>query len=234
MKGKLFLIPTLLGDTSPHKVLPSSVFEVIKRLNYYIVEDIRTARRFLKKTGISVKIDDIEFFELNKYTDDKDLAGFLAAANAGFDTGLLSEAGAPCIADPGSKITSLAHGSGIKVVPLAGPSSIILALMASGLNGQAFTFHGYLPVKRDKRSQTLKKLEYDSSTKGQSQIFMETPYRNMQMFDALIETCRPSTKLCIACDITLESEFILTCSIAEWKKNKPDINKRPAIFIIQS
>lgn len=233
MKGNLYLIPTLLGNTSPETVLPASVFDIIKRLSHYIVEDIRTARRFLKKTGVSVPIDDIEFYELNKYTDDKDLKGFLDAANAGFDTGLLSEAGVPCVADPGSKITSIAHSSGIKVIPLTGPSSIILALMASGLNGQTFTFHGYLPVKKHERSHRLKKIEHESATKKQSQIFMETPYRNSQMIDTLTEICRPSTKLCIACDITLESEFILTCSIAEWKKNKPDINKRPAIFIIQ-
>jgi 16S rRNA (cytidine1402-2'-O)-methyltransferase len=233
MNGKLYLIPSLLGNSAPGEVLPESVFRAIDRLRYYIVEDIRSARRFLIKAGSSVKIDDITFFELNKYTEDKELRGFLAPATSGYDTGLLSEAGTPCVADPGSKITAIAHEKGIRVVPLTGPSSIILALMASGLNGQSFAFHGYLPVKRDDRIRAVKRIEQESSARKQSQIFMETPYRNMQMLDTLTEVCNPSTQLCIACEITLESEFIYTRSISWWKKNKPDINKRPAIFILQ-
>lgn len=233
MPGKLYLIPTLLGDTPADEVLPASVFRVINRLHYYIAEDIRSARRFLKKAGSSVNIDDMEFYELNKHTKDQELAGFLSATLSGHDTGLLSEAGMPCVADPGSKITSLAHNYGIKVIPLSGPSSIMLALMASGLNGQSFTFHGYLPVKRHERNRAIKKIEQESISRKQAQIFMETPYRNMQILEALTEVCSPSAQLCIACDITLESEFILTREINYWKKNKPDINKRPAIFILQ-
>ncbi len=234
MKGNLYLIPTVLGSTIPSEVLPDSVFKVIKGLKHYIAEDIKSARRFLKRAGTSVPVDEIKFFELNKYTEKNDLAGFLTDANSGNDTGLLSEAGVPCVADPGSVIVSLAHNYGIRVVPLTGPSSIILALMASGLNGQSFAFHGYLPVKKNARNRMIKKLEKESAIKNQAQIFMETPYRNMQMTDSLIMVCLPNTNLCIACDITLESEFICTRTIYEWKKNKPDINKRPAIFIIQS
>lgn len=233
MAGKLYLIPTVLGDIPPQEVLPASVFRITDDLKHYIVEDIRTARRFIRSTGSSVAIDDITFFELNKHTADEDLPGFLAPARDGFDTGIISEAGVPCIADPGSKIVSIAHNLGIKVVPLTGPSSIILALMASGLNGQGFVFHGYLPINKNERSNALKKIERDSGFNDQAQIFMETPYRNMQMTDTILEICKPSTMLCIACDITLDTEFISTRSIAGWKKNKPDIHKRPAIFIIQ-
>ena len=234
MKGNLYLIPTVLGDTSPSDVLPASVFEVLNRLKHYIAEDIRTARRFLRKAGSSVPIDDIVFLELNKYTNEDDLAGFLEYADAGHDTGLLSEAGVPCVADPGSQITAIAHQSGIRVIPLTGPSSIILALMASGLNGQNFAFHGYLPVKSGERNKMLKRLEQESALKGQAQIFMETPYRNMQILDAIISVCKPSTLLCIASDITLESELISTRKVSRWAKKKPDIHKRPAIFIIQN
>jgi 16S rRNA (cytidine1402-2'-O)-methyltransferase len=233
-QGKLYLIPTLLGPSRPGDVLPERVFEIINRLHYYIVEDIRSARRFLKWAGCTIDINDITFYELNKYTEEKELAGYLGAVISGHDTGLLSEAGVPCVADPGSRITSMAHGRNIKVVPLSGPSSIILALMASGLNGQSFVFHGYLPVKRNDRNQAVKKIEQASLHNNQSQIFMETPYRNMQMLETLTRVCNPSTQLCIACDITLESEFISTRPVSEWEKNKPDIDKRPAIFILQA
>jgi 16S rRNA (cytidine1402-2'-O)-methyltransferase len=234
MAGKIFLIPTVLGDSPPEKVLPSSVFKVIERLKHYIVEDLRTARRFIRSAGSPVPIDDMKFFELNKYTSKEDYLSFLDPVRAGHDTGLLSEAGVPCVADPGADIVAIAHNLDIKVVPLSGPSSIILALMASGMNGQGFVFHGYLPVNKAERTNAVKKLERDSGINNQSQIFMETPFRNMQMLDTLTSYCKPSTLLCIACDITLETEFISTRSIADWKKNKPDINKRPAIFIIQN
>jgi 16S rRNA (cytidine1402-2'-O)-methyltransferase len=233
MSGKLYLIPSLLGNSLPESVLPEAVFGLIKRLHYYIVEDIRSARRFLKKVHPPVEIDKITFFELNKYTDEKELPGFLAAALSGHDTGLITEAGVPCVADPGSKITSIAHMRGIQVVPVAGPSSVIMALMASGLNGQKFAFHGYLPVKQHSRIQALKRIEQESVLTTQAQIFMETPYRNMQMLETLTSVCDPASQLCIACDITLETEFIMTRFISEWKKNKPDLHKRPAIFILQ-
>ncbi len=234
MYGNLYLIPTLLGDSLPQDVLPGSVFRIINRLDYYIAEEVRSARRFLKKAGSPMKIDDITFFQLDKYTGEDELAGFLDPAISGHDIGLLSEAGLPCVADPGAKITIMAHRRGIRVIPLSGPSSIMLALMASGLNGQVFAFHGYLPVKENERIKALKNLELESSLKGQSQIFMETPYRNCRMFDTLMIACRQSTLLCIACDLTLESEFISTKTIDQWKKNKPDLHKRPAIFILQS
>jgi 16S rRNA (cytidine1402-2'-O)-methyltransferase len=233
MPGKLYLIPSLLGDSAPEEVLPQSVFRVINRVDHYIAENVRSARRFLIKAGSKVKIDDIKFYELNKYTPDTDLAGFLEPAAAGSEMGLLSEAGVPCIADPGAKITAIAHRMGIRVVPLAGPSSVILALMASGMNGQSFIFHGYLPVKQNERIQAIKRIERDSKSNGQSQIFMETPYRNISMLEDLVKVCDPATLLCIACDITLESEFILTREISGWAKKKPDIHKRPAIFILQ-
>lgn len=233
-QGNLYLIPTVLGNNLPSQVLPACVFKVINQLKFFIAEDIRTARRFLKKAGLSVPVDEIIFFELNKYTKKEELAGFLQPAVRGFDTGLLSESGAPCIADPGSDIVAIAHKSGIRVVPLTGPSSILLALMASGLNGQKFCFNGYLPVKARERNNMIKKLEQESAIKRQAQIFMETPYRNMQMLNSLITTCKPSTMLCIACDITLDTEFIMTLTIGEWRQKKPDIHKRPAIFIIQS
>jgi 16S rRNA (cytidine1402-2'-O)-methyltransferase len=233
MPGKLYLIPSLLGDSAPEEVLPQAVFEIIKRIDCYIAEDIRTARRFLKKAVTKVEIDNLRFFELNKYTPDEDLAGYLQPAVAGKDMGLLSDAGAPCIADPGSKITMLAHRTGIPVVPLVGPTSIMLALMASGLNGQFFTFHGYLPVKKAERIKAIKRIEKESINKRQSQIFMETPYRNAAMLEDLTRVCNPSTLLCVACDITLGSEFISTREIADWAKKKPDIHKRPAIFILQ-
>lgn len=233
-KGMLYLIPTVLGETPPSEVLPDSVLKVIKNLKYYIVENARTARRFLKKAGTTVPLDEIVFFELNKHTKEQEIAGFIEPAMAGNDTGLLSEAGVPCIADPGSVIAALAHRKGIRVIPLTGPCSLILALMASGLNGQSFTFHGYLPVKQDRRTGMVKKLEKNSGYYRQAQIFMETPYRNMQMLETIISVCKPDTLLCIACDITLGSEFIATRTVGEWRKKRPDIHKRPAIYIIQS
>ena len=233
MKGNLYLIPVLLGNSKPEEVLPSSLFELITRIDYYIVEDVRSARRFLKKADANTEIDKLTFFELNKHTANIEIDSFLEPARSGSDTGLMSEAGSPCVADPGSNIIYAAHRSGIKVIPLPGPSSIILALMASGLNGQKFAFHGYLPVNKVERSRMVKSLENESLTSRQSQIFMETPYRNMQMVETLTEICNPATQLCIACDITLDSEYIYTCSIAEWKRIKPDINRRPAIFILQ-
>jgi 16S rRNA (cytidine1402-2'-O)-methyltransferase len=233
MKGNLYLIPTVLNGSRPSDVLPETVFRVLDRLNYYIAENIRTARRFIKSAGSSVPIDDITFFELNKHTSDDDLINYLVPAKTGSDMGLLSEAGVPCVADPGSKIVAIAHESGLRVIPLTGPSSVILALMASGLNGQNFVFHGYLPVNKAEKINTLKKIERESGNRNQAQIFMETPFRNLQMVDAITTACNLSTMLCIACDLTLDTEMILTRSISWWKKNKPDIDKRPAIFILQ-
>ncbi len=232
--GSIYLIPNLLGETGPHDVLPSRVFQIIKRLRYYIAEDIRTARRFLKKAGIPFQLDEVSFNILNKHTLEEDIPGFLSPAFEGNDTGIISEAGIPCVADPGSEIVSMAHEKGLRVIPLTGPSSIFLALMASGLNGQSFIFHGYLPVKPALRYNALKKIENDSAINNRSQIFMETPYRNMKMVESILSVCQPSARLCIACDITMPTEFISTNTILGWRKKKPDIHKRLVIFILQA
>ncbi len=232
--GHIYLIPTLLGETGPHDVLPSRVFQIIQRLRYYIAEDIRTARRFLKKAGIPFQFDEICFNILNKHTLEEDIPGFLSPAVEGNDTGIISEAGIPCIADPGSQIVLMAHEKGLRVIPLTGPSSIFLALMASGLNGQSFVFHGYLPVKSALRNKALRKIENDSANNKRSHIFMETPYRNMNMLESILSVCQPSTMLCIACDLTMPTEFISTNTIRGWREVTPDIHKRPAIFILQA
>lgn len=234
MKGKLYLIPNTLGDSPIERVLPQYNSELINKIDHYIVENIRTARRFLSKSGIKTKIDNLEFFELNKHTQPEDIHSFLSPLNNGIDMGVISEAGVPAVADPGAEIVRIAHESGIKVVPLVGPSSILMALMASGFNGQSFAFNGYLPVKPPERVKQIKNDELKSKKEGQTQIYIEAPYRNMQLFDSFIKTLNPGTKLCIAVDISLESENIITNTVKSWKKNKVEIHKRPAIFIVQA
>ncbi len=234
MNSKIYLIPTTLGESNINSVIPSKVKTIIEELDYFIVENTRTARRYIRKVSKDKIIDKITFFELNKHTKPTELEGFLQAAFSGNNIGIISEAGNPGIADPGAEIVSIAHRKGIQVVPLVGPSSILLALISSGLNGQNFAFNGYLPVKQNERIKKIQFLENRSKTENQSQIFMETPYRNMKMFDDIISSCRNNTLLCLATDITLESEFIKTKNIAEWKKKKPEINKRPTIFILHA
>ncbi len=231
-EGKLYLIPTLLGDEPAVQVLPAGTLEVIHRLDHFIVEEIRTARRFLRKAGVTRPLEEISFDIFNEHSRNEDIANYLEPARNGYDLGLLSEAGTPCIADPGSEIVEMAHSIGIVVVPLTGPSSLLLALMASGFNGQSFTFLGYLPVDRTERARTIKEIERIAADKKQTQIFIETPYRNLQLFEALLQTCRDATLLCLATDVTGKNGFILTKSIGEWKKNKPDINKRPTVFLL--
>jgi len=233
MKGNLYLIPSTLGDSQVSDVIPDKVLNVINTINLYIVENERSARRYLLKAGLTTPVDDLTFFILNKHTKPGELNEFLIPAEKGLDTGIISEAGCPCIADPGSQIVKLAHKKDIRVIPLTGPSSIPLALMASGMNGQNFCFNGYLPKNRQERVKKIRSLEKRSKQKKQTQIFMETPYRNMHILEDLIKTCDDNTLLCIAADITLEDEFIRTKTIKEWKKNLPDINKRPVIFLIQ-
>ncbi|MHA7844166.1 MAG: SAM-dependent methyltransferase [Winogradskyella sp.] len=232
-KGLLYLIPTRLGDNPPLEVLPISIKKVIEDIDYYIVENEKTARRFIKRISPSKSQPSLKLSVLNKYTTEEERNTFLNPCLEGHTIGLLSEAGCPAIADPGSDIVSLAHSMGIKVVPLVGPSSIILALMASGMNGQSFCFNGYLPIDKAERKSKLKSLERLSSEYKQAQIFIETPYRNTKMLEDLANVLHPKTRVCVACDITLPSEFIKTLPAKDWKRNKEDLHRRPAIFIIQ-
>ena len=230
--GKLYLIPTTLGDTEPLEVLPFSVKKIIEGLDIFIVENEKTARRFIKRITPKKSQPNLTILKLDKYADEFEVRSYLDACQKGDSVGLLSEAGVPAIADPGAEIVKLAHEKNIPVVPLVGPSSIILAMMASGLNGQNFAFNGYLPIDSQRRKKAIKSLEKLSKEKGQSQIFIETPYRNEKMLADLKTTLTPTTKLCVACDITLETEFIKTMEINQWKKQQPNLHKRPTIFII--
>ncbi len=231
MKGKLYLIPSTIGDTPVTHVIPPLNLSVINEIKHFIVENERTARRELIKMGIETPIDDLEFFVLNKHTRSEDIPEFLKIAETS-NLGLLSEAGVPAVADPGSEIVALAHQRNIEVIPLIGPSSILLALMASGLNGQNFAFVGYLPVQKHERIKRIRQLEQRSKAENQSQIFIETPYRNNQLLEDILFACTPPTRLCIAADISTENALIRTDQISTWKKKKPDLNKRPAIFIL--
>lgn len=231
-KGNLYLIPTPLGETKSENVLPAFNFQVIQRIDTFIVEELRTARRFLRKAGYIKDFETVTFHLLNEHTPDEEAIGMLENTLKGHHVGLLSEAGLPCIADPGNIVVRLAHQKGIRVIPLTGPSSIMLALMASGLNGQSFVFHGYLPVKPDERSKALHELEQAASKRNQTQIFIETPYRNLQMLESIVKTCHPSLTLCIAADLTLETEWIRSMPLNEWKRQKPDLHKRPAVFLL--
>jgi len=228
----LYLIPTSLGDCSFDHILPAYNTELVTRLKHFIVEDIRTARRFLKKMDPSIDIDSLTFFILNQHTTPEELSDFLKPMFVGNDMGVLSEAGCPAIADPGADVVAMAQKYNFSVVPLVGPSSILLSLMASGFNGQSFAFVGYLPIQPADRAKMLRKLETRAYNENQSQIFIETPYRNMKMLEEILQTCQPNTRLCIAVDITLETEFIKTKTVKEWKNQLPDLNKRPCIFLL--
>ncbi|WP_179007769.1 SAM-dependent methyltransferase [Winogradskyella forsetii] len=232
-KGKLYLIPTRLGDNPPLEVLPISIKKIIEDLNYYIVENEKTARRFIKRISSGKSQPSLKLQVLNKYTTEAERNTYLNVCLEGISIGLLSEAGCPAIADPGADIVSLAHHMDIQVVPMVGPSSILLALMGSGMNGQSFTFNGYLPIDKNERKSKLKSLERLSSEHNQAQIFIETPYRNMKMLEDLVNSLHPNTRICVACDLTLPTEFIKTKTANDWKHNKEDLHKRPAIFIIQ-
>jgi 16S rRNA (cytidine1402-2'-O)-methyltransferase len=233
LKGKLYLIPTTLGENEPLEVMPYSVRTMVEKINYYVVENEKSARRFIKKITPKKSQPDLVLMKLDKYADELETRTYLDVCEQGFSVGLLSEAGVPAVADPGATIVKLAHEKGIQVVPLVGPSSILLALMASGMNGQNFAFNGYLPIDKVDRKKAIKELERLSKEKNQSQIFIETPYRNEKMFTDLKSTLTPGTRLCIAADITLPEEYIKTYTVADWKKQNPDLHKRPAIFIIQ-
>lgn len=232
MKGKLYLIPTVIGEAPIDRVLPKEAIEVVNKIKFYIVENVRTARRCLIKSGIETPIDDLTFFVLNKHTKDEEIPEFLKPIIEGNNIGLLSEAGCPAVADPGADVVKIAHYKNITIVPMVGPSSILLALMASGMNGQNFAFNGYLPVKQPMRNKQIKFFEMRSQQENQTQIFIEAPYRNVQLLNDMILACNPSTRICIAADISQDDEFIKTKTAKEWKKKLPEIHKHPTIFII--
>jgi 16S rRNA (cytidine1402-2'-O)-methyltransferase len=234
MNGTLFLIPTPLGENFSSDNFSKDYIEMLSGLKHFIVEEVRTARRFLRKIDPSCNIDKMTFYVLNEHTSEKEYEKHLDITKSGINIGLLSEAGCPGIADPGAQIVHLAHKKGIRVIPFIGPSSITLALMASGLNGQNFSFSGYLPIKSIERKPALQQLEKLSKLGNTTQIFIETPYRNLSLFDDIINSCLPSTLLCIACNINQPDEFIRTMKIADWKNNTPDINKKPVVFLLLS
>lgn len=231
-KGKLYLIPTTLGDNEPLEVLPMSVKKIIELTDTYIVENEKTARRFIKRISSSKSQSTLEMFHLNKFTNSSVLPEFLEPCLRGINVGLLSEAGCPGVADPGADIVKLAHEKDIKVIPLVGPSSILMAMMSSGMNGQSFSFNGYLPIDKGERKAEIKRLERLSFDHNQSQIFIETPYRNNKMLEDLHSILSNSTHICVACDITLPTEYIKTYTANDWSKKKVDLHKRPTIFII--
>jgi Predicted methyltransferases len=232
--GKVYLIPTTLGDNAPLEVMPISIKGTIERIDHYIVENEKTARRFIKRISPNKPQPNLKLQPLNKYTNPAVIPSYLDPCIHGFDIGVLSEAGCPGIADPGSEVVRVAHEKRIQVVPLVGPSSILMAMMASGMNGQNFAFNGYLPIDLAERKNVLKQLERTSQEKGQSQIFMETPYRNNKLLKDLLKILHKSTRLCIACDISLPTEFIKTKSVHEWGEIEIDLDKRPTIYILQA
>lgn len=232
MAGRIFLVPVMLGGDDYSYVIPEKVLSITRSLRLFVAEDLRSARRFLRMIDKEFPINETSFHELNEHTDDSEISAYLEPVLKGSDMGIMSEAGLPGIADPGAKLVALAHKRNIRVTPLSGPSSIILALISSGLNGQNFSFNGYLPVNPADRSATLRTLE-KKARDGFAQIFMETPYRNQRMVETILRTCSNETKLCIATDITLPDEKIKTMTISEWRKNVPSINDHPAIFILQ-
>jgi 16S rRNA (cytidine1402-2'-O)-methyltransferase len=232
VNGRIYLIPVTLGGDDFLKVIPEKVIGLTRQLRYFIVEDIRSARRFLRLIDKEFPINDSVFYELNEHTGESDITNYLGPIYNGSDIGVLSEAGLPGIADPGARIIALAHQKRIKVTPLSGPSSILLALISSGLNGQNFSFNGYLPVKPSERSAKLRELEKKAG-EGYTQIFMETPYRNQKMLESLITTCHNNTLLCIAADITLPTESIRTMKISEWKRDLPLLNDKLVVFVMQ-
>lgn len=233
--GILYLLPCPIAeDTLPLDVLPSANLEIIRSLRYFIVENTRSARRFLSKCNLEVAIDDLTFVELNEHTvDEREVERMVERIAKGENGGVISEAGCPSVADPGQKAVALCHKKGIRVIPLVGPSSILLAVMASGLSGQSFAFNGYLPIKEPERTKALRKLESRAQQEGQSQVFIEAPYRNIKLLEQILKCCNPATRVCVACNITSKDEYIQTHTVSEWKKSGiPEINKLPTIFIL--
>lgn len=231
-KGKLYLIPSPLGDNEPAEVIPAPVLESLSGFRTFVVEEIRTARRYLSKAGLKGHIGELEFHELNEHTDQATVESYLRLFDDGNNVALISEAGLPAVADPGAQLVALAHRHGIEVVPAVGPSSLMLALMASGLNGQSFAFCGYIPAKTDERRSRLKTLEKVSAQLHQTQILIETPYRNDSLFADILSVCNAATKVCVAANITMPDAFIKTKKVSEWKKEGLVIGKRPCVFLI--
>lgn len=231
-KGTLYLIPAPLGDYDPSEVIPAPVLERLRSLKTFVVEETRTARRYLSRAGLKGHIESLTFHELNEHTPPAQVEALAALFDGGQDVGLISEAGLPAVADPGAALVALCHRRGIRVVPFVGPSSLMLALMASGLNGQSFAFQGYLPAKTDERRSAIKALEKQSAARHQTQLFIETPYRNDAMMEDLLRICDPRTQLCIAADITTPDETIRTRTVAQWRKEPITIGKRPCVFLI--
>lgn len=232
--GILYLIPCAIGDEAIDHAIPAHNREIVNGVTEFIVENVRTARRFLLKAGLTSPIDQLTFHLLNEHVDERDITSYLDGAVQGKNIGLLSEAGCPGIADPGAAVVRLAHQKHIRVIPLVGPSSIFLALMASGLNGQQFSFHGYLPKQKVERISKLRQLEANSKRDNSTQIFIEAPYRNEPLLKDILETCNPGTLLCIAADISQESESIYTCTVSEWRRRQIKLNDRPTVFLIGS
>ena len=230
--GTLFLIPTTLGDSALAAVIPQEVQQHVRALDYFVAENPKTARAYLKQIGTAKALQELHIATLNEHTPDEAIAGLAAPLRAGHDLGVVSEAGCPGIADPGAKLVLYAHRHAIRVVPLVGPSSILLALMASGLNGQRFVFHGYLPVAEMEREKALRELEKQSRRLQQTQIFIETPYRNQKLLQSILGACANATLLCVAAEITLPGEDIRTMSVAAWKKTPPQLDRRPALFLL--
>ena len=231
-KGTLYLIPSPLGENKPAEVIPAPVLDKLRTLGTFVVEELRTARRYLSRAGLKGHIDALEFHVLNEHTPESEVEAMAALFEDGRDVGLITEAGLPAVADPGAALVALCHRRGIRVVPFVGPSSLMMALMASGLNGQSFAFQGYLPAKTDERRAAIKSIEKQSAAHHQTQIFIETPYRNDAMLEDLLRICAPATRLCIAADITMPDETILTRSVAQWRKNPITLGKRPCVFLI--
>ena len=231
-KGKLYLIPSPLGDNDPAEVIPGPTLELLKRISTYVVEEARTVRRYLSRAGLKGHIEELRMVELNEHSTSEEVEAMISLFDDGCDVGLISEAGLPAVADPGAALVELCHRKGIEVVPQVGPSSLMLALMGSGLNGQSFAFRGYLPAKTDERRTAIREVEKLSGSLHQTQIFIETPYRNDSLLADLLQCLNPSTRLCIAADLTLESQTILSKSVGEWKKSRFTVGKRPCVFLI--
>ena len=231
-KGKLYLIPSPLGENNPEEVIPMPVLASLASFKTFVVEEVRTARRYLSRAGLKGKIGELDFHELNEHTDAATIEGYLKLFENGNDVALISEAGLPAVADPGAQLVALAHGHDIEVIPAVGPSSLMLALMASGLNGQSFAFCGYIPAKTDERRNKLRTLEKVSAQLRQTQILIETPYRNDSLFADILATCSPSTRVCVAANITMPDAFIKTKKVSAWKKEQQTIGKRPCVFLI--
>lgn len=231
-KGRLLLIPSPLGDNDPMEVIPGPVLDALQSISTFVVEEVRTARRYLSKAGLKGKIGDLEFHQLNEHTTPTEVESYLSLFDDGRDVGLITEAGLPAVADPGAQLVALCHRHGIEVIPFVGPSSLMLALMASGLNGQSFAFLGYLPAKTEERRAALRNIEKRSSAANQTQIFIETPYRNDSLFKDILSSCQGRTRITVAANITMPDAYIRTLSVAQWKKENLVIGKRPCVFLL--